>query len=267
MQYIKPGTIGYIKDENNVIRALRCLDYTLRWDSDSIDVRWQVAGNEEIIRSTCYGELKDGRYIYQTIDGAVDSKRLIDESVDALAIDVDDKELTLKSYPDIKFDYLDRPIIFEIKEDLSIMSKVEHAMLSVTKDNAIAFIDSIENGNCYSSFEKAKAARPKPQVITFDESENEPAEVDTTCEISNGSSMQPRLDIKADESKAVFLCIGTSIIDWADNNPFVEPLVTLEDFEENGFDKEDFERSQKLAVGEKWQTDFPNEGVFIMRVQ
>lgn len=91
--------------------------------------------------------------------------------------------------------------------------------------------------------------------------------METTCEILNGVS-HPRLNIKTDENKKVFLCIGTSIIDWSDNNPFIEPLITREDFEENGFFPEDIDYFfDKLEVGQTWQTEFPEEGVFIMRVQ
>lgn len=90
---------------------------------------------------------------------------------------------------------------------------------------------------------------------------------ETICEITNGNGNQPRVNIN-NKSRKMFLCIGTSLMDWAVNDvPFVEPLCSLEDFDNNGFDEEDYNKSCDLQVGESWQTDFPNEGVFIMRVQ
>lgn len=264
MEYIKPGTIGYIKDENNVIRQVRCVDYTI--DSCIYPVRWLVAGTSQIIRTGINGISSVGRTnVYLTPEGAYDRKNLVKANASFNATDV-----TLNFYPSAEL-YLN----FEHNCYVHIYNVTEH--MNVVRDHygSVVFFNVSESGvtpeiiklkkGAFLTEKDARDSRPKPTIITFDE--NEPTEVDTTCEISNGSSKQPRMDIKTDENKAVFLCIGTSIIDWADNNPFVEPLVTLDDFEENGFDKEDFERSQKLAVGEKWQTDFPNDGVFIMRVQ
>lgn len=265
MEYIKPGTIGYIKDKNNVIRQVRCVDYTI--DSCIFPVRWLVAGTSQIIKTGFNGNGNLGETdVFITPEDAYDRKNRVKANASFSAEDV-----TLDFYPSAMLHSKFGPNNFYVRaynvdEHMNVVREHYGAFVffNVSEKGVTPKIPKIDKG-AFLTEEDARNSRPKPTIITFDESE--PAEVDTTCEISNGSSKQPRMDIKADESKAVFLCIGTSIIDWADNNPFVEPLVTLDDFEENGFSKEDFERSQKLAVGEKWQTDFPEEGVFIMRVQ
>lgn len=265
MEYIKPGTIGYIKDKDNVVRQVRCVDYTI--DFADYPIRWLVAGTSQIICSRLNGSTPLGAVnIYPTPEGAYDNDKCVRPNAS-----FDEKDVTLSYYPSAElwsnFGVNNLYVnIYNVDERMNVVRDTfgSRVYFHVAESGITPEITKLKNG-AFLTEEDAKNSRPKPKIITFDESE--PAEVETTCEISNGSSKQPRLDIRADESKAVFLCIGTSIIDWADNNPFVEPLVTLEDFEENGFSEEDFDRSQKLAVGEKWQTEFPEEGVFIMRVQ
>ena len=267
MKYIKVGTIGYIKDQELKIRQVRCVDYVI--DGTTLyPVKWEIAGSGKTFYTDQDGRLSNLNFaVFMTANDAYDYNEHIQTNAE-----FDEEELALEFYPTAKlFSHYSSHTVnakcFNVRDDMFIeqVGVYDVFRFHITKDGVTPKLYKVDSGEYFLTYEEAAASRPKPEIITFDESE--PAEVDTTCEISNGSSKQPRMDIKTDESKAVFLCIGTSIIDWANNNPFVEPLVTLDDFEENGFSKEDFERSQKLAVGEKWQTDFPEEGVFIMRVQ
>lgn len=269
MKYIKVGTIGYIKSKDLKIRQVRCVDYII--DGTSLyPVKWEIAGCDKTIFTDKDGRISNLNFaVFMTANDAYDYNEHIKPNAE-----FDEKELALEFYPKAKLycPYGSRTLEAEccrVRDDMFIEQVNIHDIFRfhITKDGVTPELYKVDSGEYFLTYEEAVASRPAPEIVTFDDSGNEPTEADTTCEISNGSSKQPRLDIKTDENKAVFLCIGTSIIDWSDNNPFVEPLVTLEDFEENGFDKEDFERSQKLAVGEKWQTDFPNDGVFIMRVQ
>lgn len=267
MEYIKPGTIGYIKDKNNVIRQVRCVDYVI----DGVylyPVKWEIAGSGKTFYTDQDGRLSNLHFaVFMTANDAYDYNEHIRTNAE-----FDEKELALEFYPTAKlFSHYSSHTVnakcFNVRDDMFIeqVGVYDVFRFHITKDGVTPKLNKVDSGEYFLTYEEAAASRPKPEIITFDESE--PAEDDTTCEILNGGRL-PRLSINTNENTKVFLCIWTSLVDWAcDNKPLIEPLVTLEDFEENGFDKEDFERSQKLAVGEKWQTDFPEEGVFVMRVQ
>lgn len=264
MEYIKLGTIGYIKDENNVIRQVRCVDYTI--DSCIYPVRWLVAGTSQIIKTGINGISSVGKTnVYLTPEGAYDRKNRVKANASFNATDV-----TLNFYPSAElysnFEHNCYVHIYNVNERMNVVRDHYGSMVffNISESGVTPEIIKLKK-NAFLTEEDARNSRPKPTVITFDESES--AKVDTTCEILNGGRL-PKLSINTNGNTKVFLCIWTSLVDWAcDNKPLIEPLVTIDDFEENGFDKEDFERSQKLAVGEKWQTDFPEDGVFIMRVQ
>lgn len=76
------------------------------------------------------------------------------------------------------------------------------------------------------------------------------------------------LTLNAQENEKIFLIIGTSEVgEWALNDkPFVIPVKTEEQFDEQGFDGYEFKMCQKLNVGEITR-NFDYKGIYVMRVK
>lgn len=76
------------------------------------------------------------------------------------------------------------------------------------------------------------------------------------------------LILNAQENEKIFLIIGTDEIgDWAVNdNPFVIPVKTEAQFDEQGFDENDYKMCQELNVGEITD-NFDYKGIYVMRVK
>lgn len=196
MEYIKPGTIGYVKDENNVIRQVRVtsceLGHTL------FPMRWEVAGTQTTIRSNDTGITRsEFGNIYKSIEAAMDG--LTQERVMANA-EFDEIEVLQRDFPAIQFRV--RETSGEVDVTLYRINKrneIEHfgrpARFIVTEDGVSAkvFKDSkpcSHNSEYdpyadeFQTWDDADAMRPEVKVVLLDEKPKEEPQQDTMCRIT-----------------------------------------------------------------------------------
>ena len=196
MKYIKPGTIGYVKDENNVIRQVRVtlceLGYTL------FPVKWEVAGTQTTIRSNEHGISRDKfSNIYKSIEAAMDG--LTQERVMANA-EFDEIEVLQRDFPAIQFRVNKNSggidvTLYRINKRNEIEQFNRHALFIVTEDGVSAkvFKDSKPCSHHseydpyddeFQTWEDADAMRPEVKVVFLDETPKNEPQQDTMCRIT-----------------------------------------------------------------------------------
>ena len=195
MKYIKPGTIGYVKDENNVIRQVRVtsceLGHTL------FPVKWEVAGTQTTIRSNDTGITRSFGNIYKSIEAAMDG--LTQERVMANA-EFDEIEVLQRDFPSIQFRVRKNSegvdvTLYRINKRNEIEQFNRRASFIVTEDGVSAkvFKDSKPCSHHseydpyadeFQTWEDADAMRPAVKVVFLDETPKEETQQDTMCRIT-----------------------------------------------------------------------------------
>lgn len=196
MKYIKPGTIGYVKDENNVIRQVRVtsceLGHTL------FPMRWEVAGTQTTIRSNNAGIARsEFSNIYKSIEAAMDG--LTQERVTANA-EFDEIAVLQRDFPAIQFRVLENSegvvvTLYRINKRNEIEQFNRRASFIVTEDGVSAkvFKDSKPCSHHseydpytdeFQTWEDADAMRPEVTVVFLDEKPKEEPQQDTVCRIT-----------------------------------------------------------------------------------
>lgn len=195
MKYIKPGTIGYVKDENNVIRQARATSYELGYTL--FPVKWDVAGAQTTIRSNNTGITRsEFSNIYKSIEAAMDG--LTQERVTANA-EFDEIEVLQRDFPAIQFKVRKNSegvdvTLYRINKRNEIEHFNRHASFIVTEDGVSAKVFK-ESKPCshhseydpyadeFQTWEDADAMRPAVKVVFLDETPKEEPQQDTMCRI------------------------------------------------------------------------------------
>lgn len=168
MEYIKPGTIGYIKDKELKIRQARCIDYVI--DGSPETVKWQIAGCDETICTDLYGDINSCSVVFKSAIGAYDGKG---DGIDCNA-EFDMKKLALEFYPNAKLDgsnygYLLAKCCKVLKDMTISCDEKVRFQFHISKNGVIPKLPSVDNKECFLTYEDAAASRPAPEIITFDD--------------------------------------------------------------------------------------------------
>lgn len=186
MRYIKPGTIGYWKDDNNVVHQVKCIDYTLG-TSSLYPVKWAVAGSDKLLTSMLGGSTGiNNNSIYKTPDDAYNNSG---ERLSTNA-EFDAKELALQFYPkaDINYcstfnDYYAKVYVVDKNMTVRRQNCDQAIHFHITEESITPSIPKVDNGDVFLTFEDAANSRPKPQIITFDDSEQVSEKKEEVCRI------------------------------------------------------------------------------------
>lgn len=196
MKYIKPGTIGYVKDENNVIRQVRATSYELGYTL--FPVKWEVAGEQTTIRSSDTGiSRSEFSNIYKSIEAAMDG--LTQERVTANA-EFDEIAVLQRDFPAIQFKVRKNSegvevMLYRINKRNEIEQFNRHALFIVTEDgiSAKVFKDSKPCSHHseydpyndeFQTWDDADAMRPEVKVVFLDETPKDEPQQDTMCRIT-----------------------------------------------------------------------------------
>lgn len=186
MRYIKPGTIGYWKDSNNVVHQVKCIDYTLG-TSTLYPVIWAVAGRDKPLTSMLGGStgVVNGS-IYKTPDDAYNGngERLTTNA------EFDAKKLALQYYPkavvsysEVFHDYYAKTYVVDKNMTVRQQNGDTAIHFHITEEGITPSIPRVDKGEIFLTFDDAAASRPKPQIITFDDDEQVAEKKDEMCRI------------------------------------------------------------------------------------
>lgn len=195
MDYIKVGTVGYRKDSDGTVYQCKVMPYVIGTCIDC--VAWKIAGGGEMFTSM------HNHGVYKTVEAALDGD--ISQRIDKELATFDVLECAQRSYTDIEMHDDYHAKAYCIDKDLSVGTRFPKMFYHVSEDGVCAVCDAIENQEAFPHEDEAKASRPQPKVITFDDEPEQEEPQETVCRITVEipKSMVGRLMDSCDELKVI----------------------------------------------------------------